>query len=210
MAAIGATVGTFTSLSRDASFGTSTAADTVAQRSAGAAGNTARTTYSMNNNWGGQEITAMFEAVMSSAGRDTGFKWYTTNGNGTLAQLAMFLSGPGVLTLANLATGSLTSAAGVITSSSDERLKDISGPLEYGLEEVLHLQPIRYHWNKQSGIPTESEYGGFGAAQVEESMPLAVSYGPDGMRGLSDRVIIAALVNTIKELNARILKLEDK
>ena len=109
----------------------------------------------------------------------------------------------GVVTISALASGSLTSASGVITSSSDERLKDISGDLEYGLKEVVALKPIRYHWNKKSGIPTKPEYGGFGAKQVEESMPLAVSYGDDGMRGLSDRVILGALVNAVKELAAK-------
>ena len=133
--------------------------------------------------------------------------WLTSSASGTAGNTAtmntlMALSVAGVLTVTNLATGSLTSASGVITSSSDERLKDISGPLEYGLAEVLALRPIRYHWNKASGIPTEPEYGGFGAMQVETQMPLAVSMGKDGYRGLNDRVILGAAVNAIQELCA--------
>lgn len=120
----------------------------------------------------------------------------------------MQLSSAGVLTLANLASGSLTSASGVITSSSDERLKDIIGPLTYGLAEVLRLKPIRFHWNKRSRIPTKPEYGGFGARQVERVMPLAISRGQDGMRGLSDRVILGATVNAVKVLHKRLLSLE--
>ena len=138
---------------------------------------------------------------MNSAGTDLQFR---TNG----IDGVMRLSAAGVLTLNNLATGSLTSASGVITSSSDERMKDVLGPLDYGLKEVLALKPIRYHWNAQSGIPVEPEYGGFGAAQVETVMPLAVAYGNDGMRGLSDRVILGALVNAIKEFDERLNWLE--
>jgi hypothetical protein len=114
----------------------------------------------------------------------------------------------GVVVIDQLASGNLTSASGVITSSSDERLKDIAGPLTYGLAEVRQLRPIRFHWNAQSGIPTEPEYGGFGAEQVEASMPLAVSYGPDGVRGLNDRVILGAVVNATQELDTRVAALE--
>lgn len=133
--------------------------------------------------------------------------WKWRNGTGA-ASTHMTLSGAGVLTLSALASGNLTSASGVITSSSDERLKDVVGPLEYGINEVMQLRPIRYHWNKLSGIPTEPEYGGFGAAQVEQSMPLAVSYGKDGYRGLNDRVILGATVNAIQNHDRRIADLE--
>lgn len=138
--------------------------------------------------------------------------WYTapagTAGNTITFTGQMLLSNAGVLTITQLASGNLTSASGVITSSSDERLKDILGPLDYGLAEVLALKPIRYHWNAASGIPTEPEYGGFGAEQVEQFMPLAVSYGKDGMRGLHDRVILGGVVNGLREVHARLLALE--
>lgn len=130
--------------------------------------------------------------------------------NGADTQQRLLLSDAGVLTINALASGNLTSASGVITSSSDERLKDILGPLDYGLAEVLALKPIRYHWNAASGIPTEPEYGGFGAAQVEQWMPLAVSYGTNGMRGLNTTVILAAVVNGEQELDARLQAVEAK
>ena len=41
-------------------------------------------------------------------------------------------------------------------------------------------------------------------------MPLAVSYGENGMRGLNDRVILAAVVNAIQEEHARLAALESK
>lgn len=145
-------------------------------------------------------------AITTSAGNNVAD--FYGNGTTTLA---------GTLTITGLASGNLTSASGVITSSSDERLKDVIGPLGYGLAEVLQLRPIRYHWNASSGIPTGPIYGGFGAQQVEKWMPLAVSYGADGMRGLSDRVILGAVVGGIQEINtelkllrARIAELEAK
>lgn len=140
---------------------------------------------------------------------NTGSNGLAVENNAHTANLA-FLTNVGVMTIINLATGSLSSASGVITSSSDERLKDISGPLTYGLAEVLALRPIRYHWNKASGIPTEPEYGGFGAAQVEGSMPLAVSYGSDGMRALNTTVILGGVVVAIQEQETRLRAVEAK
>lgn len=141
----------------------------------------------------------------AAAAADPYLAW-SNPGHGVL----MTLGHTGVLTLSALASGNLTSASGVITSSSDERLKDISGPLTYGLAEVLRLRPIRGHWNKESGIPTEPEHGWFGAAQVEPIMPLAVSYGPNGMRGLDTTVILAAVVNGEQEIDARLRAVEAK
>ena len=134
---------------------------------------------------------------------DTALRFYSTAER-------LSLTTAGVLTVNALASGNLTSASGVITSSSDERLKDITGPLTYGLAEVLQLRPIRYHWNATSGISTEPEYGGFGAAQVETSMPLAVSYSADGIRGLNTTVILAAVVNGEQAIDARLRAVEAK
>ena len=152
-----------------------------------------------SNNYQAAGVFA-WRASTASGSADGAITWQTNMG----------LDAAGVLTVNNLASGTLTSASGVITSSSDERLKDIVGSLDYGLNEVLQLNPIRYHWNKASGISTEPEYGGFGARQVEGSMPLAISYGKDGMRGLNDRVILGAMVNSFKEVDKRLAAIEAK
>lgn len=122
----------------------------------------------------------------------------------------MNLSAAGVLTVNALATGTLSSVSGVITSSSDERLKSHIRALGYGLAEVLNLRPIRYRWNQRSGLDRSIEQGGFGARQIERHLPLAVSRGRNGMRSLNDRVILAAVVAAIQEQHRRIVRLEKK
>jgi hypothetical protein len=104
------------------------------------------------------------------------------------------------------------SAAGKFSSVSDERLKNINGPLGYGLKEVLQLNPIRYFWNGLSGLddPKHTEYGGFGAANVKAVMPLAVGMDGRGYLTLADRPILAATVIAIQELNARLVALETR
>jgi hypothetical protein len=147
-------------------------------------------------------------ATFTSGGTANSKMTFLVSDGSTSAMVDAFnLSGGGVATFPFLASGNLTSASGVITSSSDERMKDILGPLPYGLKEVLRLQPIRAKWNKLAhklqGLPTDLEFGTFGAQRVKRSMPLAIAKGKDGMLSLNDRVILGAVVNAIKELNKR-------
>ena len=66
-------------------------------------------------------------------------------------------------------------------------------------------------------METEHEYAGFSAQQVLPFIPEAVGMDAQGHYTFADRPIIAALVNSVKELNAamqdaekRILELEGK
>ena len=108
--------------------------------------------------------------------------------------------------------GTLTSdGAGNITSVSDERLKTIDGNFTAGLNEVLQIKPILYHWNESSQLDTENMYAGFSAQNIQSVIPVAaMAHKETGYLSLQDRPIIAALVNSIKELEARIKILELK
>jgi hypothetical protein len=108
--------------------------------------------------------------------------------------------------------------SGNITSVSDERLKTIDGNFTAGLNEVLQIKPILYHWNELSQLDTENMYAGFSAQNIQSVIPVAVMANKDtGYLSLQDRPIIAALVNAIKEQNdiitnllSRIVILENK
>ncbi len=103
--------------------------------------------------------------------------------------------GPGTL---------VTNASGVITASSDERLKAVKGGFTRGLEAVKSLHPITYRWTKQSGYDDGVAYSGFSAQDVQRAIPEAVGKGRDGYLTVSDRPIIAASVNAIKQLATKI------
>ena len=102
-----------------------------------------------------------------------------------------------------------TDAAGNITASSDERLKDINDDYKKGLAELLNIKPIVYHWNELSGNDTLNAYAGFSAQNIKESIPEAVGIDPKGYLTLSDRPILAATVNAIKEINSRLNEITD-
>jgi hypothetical protein len=91
--------------------------------------------------------------------------------------------------------------------SSDERTKTDIRDLDVGLPEVLRLRPIRFG---RAGKPDHSEIG-FGACQVREVIPEAAGQGiEDDMLSLVTAPIIAALVNGMQELAARVAALEGR
>lgn len=115
----------------------------------------------------------------------------------------------GTLQLPGYGAGTLTTdASGNVTASSDEQLKDIDGPYSKGLAAVLKLSPILYHWNEKSELDRSTQYAGFSAQDVRAVIPEAVFENKFGMLSLSDRPIIAALVNALKELTQRLEAVE--
>jgi len=91
-------------------------------------------------------------------------------------------------------------------SSSDRRLKTNIQPLEYGLEEIMKLQPVRYEWiNKSRG---QGEQIGLIAQDVKEVFPqtiIGTGTGKDGdWYGLNYQLLVSPMINAIKELKAMI------
>jgi hypothetical protein len=87
---------------------------------------------------------------------------------------------------------------------SDARLKDITGEYTRGLDAILGLRPILFHYKEDNpkGLPTDEEYIGFIAQEVQEVFPEAVSEGPDGYLDFNMHPVNVALVNAVKELKA--------
>jgi len=104
-----------------------------------------------------------------------------------------------------------TDGSGNITAVSDERIKSNIRPFSRGLSDVIAINPILHGYTTESGLDqTRDDYAGFSAQQVQTIIPEAVGVNADGMLSFSDRPIIAALVNAVKELSARVAALEAK
>jgi hypothetical protein len=87
---------------------------------------------------------------------------------------------------------------------SDARLKDTIGEYGRGLHDILGLRPILFYYKEDNpkGLPTDEEYIGFIAQEVQEVFPEAVNEGPDGYLDFNMHPVNVALVNAVKELKA--------
>ena len=121
----------------------------------------------------------------------------------------------GILCTASFATvqGGVTAC----TATSDPRLKDYE-PLPYGLDAIMHIQPIKFRWNelgRKYNANDTTEHLGFNAQNIQQVMPEAVGtethdgtdylslpHGTDG--------IVAALVKAVQEQQAQIEQLKSE
>jgi Chaperone of endosialidase len=89
---------------------------------------------------------------------------------------------------------------------SDERLKNISGRYNTGLNAVLRLQPLRYEYraNNAVGITPNGEHIGLGAQAVQKIIPEAVTANAAGYLMVNNDPIIWAMLNAIKEQQQQI------
>jgi trimeric autotransporter adhesin len=97
---------------------------------------------------------------------------------------------------------------------SDIRLKNIQGNYEKGLKEISLLQPVKFTYKAGNpcNLPSDQNYVGFVAQEVQKVFPEAVSEGNDGYLTLDANAINVAMVNAFKELKAENdqLKLESE
>jgi len=123
-----------------------------------------------------------------------------------------YVRNDGIVGINALASGSLTSASGVITSSSDENLKTPDGFIETAIDKVMQLKPRYFYWNAFSGLDTSIRQLGFYAQEVNKALGEEVANTPSDGRnwGFYDRGIIAMLTKAVQELTIRLKILENK
>jgi endosialidase-like protein len=103
-------------------------------------------------------------------------------------------------------------------SLSDARIKDVLGDYTRGLADVLMLQPRRYRYrgNDDHEHPTDRDYVGLVAQEVEDHWPELVSLTKgridgepvDDLRALDTSELVFALVNCVQALHKRLRFLE--
>ena len=103
-----------------------------------------------------------------------------------------------------------TSGTVVGAQTSDERLKNILGPVEYGLDTLKQIEPVRYALKSEP----DAEKLGFIAQQVQPLIPQSVFDTKEHIEGEPEDAptklgmeyvaLIPVLVNAIKELSAEV------
>jgi hypothetical protein len=99
------------------------------------------------------------------------------------------------------------------TVISDMRLKNIDGIYSKGLQEILQLKPLLYHYKNSGDVKfSESTLNtqsiGFLAQDVQQVFPECVSEDANGYLNLNIHAIIIAQVNAIKEQQEMIVELK--
>ena len=189
--------------------------------------------------FGGNDSSTQFNAALISAfsmndwtpgSRSSRMDFSTTDSANNRAVRFSILD-TGLVRLHSYGAGTLvTDSSGNVTASSDRRLKNVSGKFTRGLAAIMEIQPKVFTWKPESGMNTDDVNVGFIAQDVQPVIPEAVGsmktsdVEEDDGTGkkvkkskreasefltLSDRPIIAALVNAVKELseqNAALVK----
>ncbi|MBK7761900.1 MAG: tail fiber domain-containing protein [Bacteroidetes bacterium] len=93
---------------------------------------------------------------------------------------------------------------------SDKRLKDHITSYDDGLQAVLKMNPVKFHYNKLSGCDTLPEYVGVIAQELQEISPYMINtFQKDSVDYLSvdNSAMTFMLINATKELNSKYEKL---
>jgi len=94
---------------------------------------------------------------------------------------------------------------GAYVNLSDERVKENITDLSMGMLELRQITPIAFTRHGKHVYEI-----GFSAQDVEPVIPQAISIFKDDLMGVSSDMILAVAVNAIKQLDARLLHLEDQ
>jgi len=123
---------------------------------------------------------------------------------------------PGALLLVNGAAAKL--GGGNWIGTSDKRLKSNIASFNDGLEQLKKLNPVKYKYNGKAGITSDEDYVGLVAQDVQEILPYMVGKFKAKMEQsdeqetelltLDTTALSYIMVNAIKELDARMEKLE--
>lgn len=88
------------------------------------------------------------------------------------------------------------------TIASDRRLKDVRAPFTRGLAAIENIQPIYFNYKKDNalGLPSEKEYVGIIAQEIQKNIPEATAVDEKGFLHVTNDSIIWTMFNAIKEL----------
>jgi hypothetical protein len=193
---------------------TSAAAATITTRAANSFGTP---TLASTNAITVTNAATLYIAAAPTAGTNTtitnSYAVYSAAGNnyfgggvsiGTTSSSAQ-LHTTGSVRFATFGAGTLqTDASGNLSVSSDERLKRVQGTFNRGLSALQNIEPIAYKWRSNSNQETEGTYYGFSAQNIQENIPEAIGEDSRGYLTLSDRPILATVINATKELSGTV------
>jgi hypothetical protein len=115
----------------------------------------------------------------------------------------------------SLGTGTVTCSSGILSFSSDERLKIADGVLSGGLDKVMQIVPQYFYWRDENGDKDQQRPRelGFFAQNIQTICGQEVAPDPhreDLFLGINDRGVMAVLVKAIQEQQEQIETLKQE
>jgi hypothetical protein len=150
------------------------------------------------------------------------YKFYVSNGDtdqqpfmlGNMANDSRTLSINAATTISGslIVTGSITATGDVVAySTSDKRHKHNIVLISDALSKVTKLNGVTWEWNDDVDVITkETPKTGLIAQEVKEVLPEVVKEREDGFLALDYSKMMGLMVESIKELSAKIDRLENK
>jgi len=93
--------------------------------------------------------------------------------------------------------------------SSDRSLKDNLVPIQNALDKTRTLTGYEFDWNDKQDTYTGHDVG-IVAQEVEKVLPEVVTEREDGTKAVKYEKIVPLLIESIKELSAKVAKLESQ
>jgi hypothetical protein len=89
---------------------------------------------------------------------------------------------------------------------SDARLKDVGTNFTPGLVALAKIQPVCYHYKMDNALklPSQPEYIGVVAQQLQRAVPDAVQTNSAGYLTVNNDPVLWTTVNAVKELNQKL------
>jgi Chaperone of endosialidase len=148
--------------------------------------------------------------------------WDIVDRTGSAEKLVINTTGVGIAaapdTNFSVTTGTADKpGGGTWASFSDRRIKEVLSAYKHGLNEILQINPINYRYSEASELRKEDQEVvriGIIAQDIEEILPECITKmeakGFEDLRLYDESPLTYALINAIKELNAKITILEKK
>jgi len=110
---------------------------------------------------------------------------------------------------ANVTSEELSMENSTTCGASSQRFKEDIATLKYGLDDVLKLQPVSFHYTEAYDAEDRRLKVGFIAEEMEQVIPEVVNYDEDGLAYNIDYPnLTAVLVSAVQELTQRVHDLE--
>ena len=161
----------------------------------------------------GAEYSLFARARATNSGGTNYAGYFSASGATTNHAIYIAAGDVNMLGASSMSVPSISCAAGIKTDSSgviscavsDARVKNIEGPVQTGIDELMQLSPKLWRFKPSSGFDPIEQQEGFIAQEVLPIIPQAVHMGGNGLYQVVTMPLVAATVSAVQEVEQQVL-----